>query len=154
MHTYSPKTALPTVGSSSAHAAAAIMTMRRLASLPFVALTCLATTPLVPAAPQYGWEFADEENTDTDPWTPCEKKQEPSETNPTGANLRGFCRLSCTAKWSFAPERMDCPMLPLDKLLARSHSRGLEQFQKMSQDSFSKVNSGVSQLGASDPDTA
>jgi len=49
---------------------------------------------------------------------------------------------------------MDCAMLPLDALLSRSHSRGLEQYQKMSQDSFSKVNSGVSQLGASDPDTA
>ena len=29
-----------------------------------------------------------------------------------------------------------------------------QRFQQMSQDSFSKVNSGVSQLGASDPDTA
>ena len=102
----------------------------------------------------YGWAFADEENTDSDPWTPCEKKQLPSPANPTGAPVRGFCRLSCTAKWSFAPERMDCAMLPLDALLSRSHSRGLEQYQKMSQDSFSKVNSGVSQLGASDPDTA
>ena len=95
----------------------------------------------------YGWSFADEENTQDDPWTPCERRQ-------GNAVIRGFCRLSCTAKWSFAPERMDCPMLPKDALLSRSHSRGLEQFQQMSQNSFSKVNSGVSSLGARDPDTA
>ena len=97
------------------------------------------------AAP-YGWANEDEVDTENDPWTPCERRQ--------GTEMiRGFCRLSCTAKWSYAPERMDCHMLPLDELLSRSHSRGLERFRLMSQDSFSKVNSGVSALGANDPDT-
>uniref|UniRef100_A0A6U7KK10 Uncharacterized protein n=1 Tax=Haptolina brevifila TaxID=156173 RepID=A0A6U7KK10_9EUKA len=102
--------------------------------------------PLV-AAP-YEWSDADGQDTGTDPWTPCEKRHR------DGTSTRAFCRLSCTAKWSYAPDRMDCPMLPYEALLARSHSRGLESFQKMSQNSFSKVNSGVSQLGANDPDTA
>ena len=100
-----------------------------------------------PAIAPYGWEWTDEDNTDSDPWTPCEKSS-------GGAVVRGFCRLSCTARWSFAPERMDCPMLPYQALLKRAHSRGLESFQQMSQNSFSKVNSGVSVLGSSDPDTA
>jgi len=104
---------------------------------------CLLSLAVAP----YEWSDADEINTDNDPWTPCIKKHASGET-------RGFCRLSCTAKWAFAPERMDCPMLPRDALLRRSHSRGLESFQKMSQNSFSKVNSGVSDLGSEDPDTA
>ena len=107
-------------------------------------LLILCATPVY--AP-YGWEFADEVNTDTDPWTPCEK------THAHGTE-RGFCRLSCTARWAYAPERMDCPILPYEKLLRRAHSRGLESFQQMSQNSFSKVNSGVSELGEDDPDTA
>jgi len=98
------------------------------------------------ASAPYGWSWADEENTDSDPWTPCEKVV-------NSQKVRGFCRLSCTAKWSFAPERMDCAMLPKDALLSRAHSRGLETFQVMSQNSFSKVNSGVSPLGSNDPDT-
>ena len=100
-----------------------------------------------PAAAPYEWKYADEEDTDSDPWTPCEK-------SVGGELVRGFCRLSCTARWSFAPQRMDCDMLPYDALLKRAHSRGLESFQKMSQNSFSKVNSGVSVLGDADPDTA
>ena len=54
----------------------------------------------------YGWKFADEENTLSDPWTPCERKIE-------GRMTRGFCRLSCTAKWSFAPARMDWCARPI-----------------------------------------
>ena len=107
----------------------------------------LAAASLPSVAAPFGWSFADEIDTDTDPWTPCERTQGTTTT-------RGFCRLSCTAKWSYAPERMDCPMLPQDALLSRAHSRGLESFQRLSQDSFSKVNSGVSSLGVSDPDTA
>ena len=99
----------------------------------------------------YGWNFEDEVDTESDPWTPCERTRD---TVSGEVTTRGFCRLSCTAKWSYAPERMDCPMLPQEALLSRAHSRGLERFQQMSQDSFSKVNSGVSSLGASDPDTA
>ena len=95
----------------------------------------------------YGWQPEDEENTEEDPWTPCERRY-------AEQTVRGFCRLSCTAKWSYAPERMDCRMLPQEALLARAHSRGLERFRTMSQDSFSKVNSGISALGASDPDVA
>ena len=85
-------------------------------------------------------------NTINDPWTPCERTY-------GDTTIRAFCRLSCTAKWSYAPERMDCKMLPLEALLSRSHSRGLERFRQLSQDSFSKVNSGISALGDSDPDT-
>ena len=102
-------------------------------------LLLLASPP--PCAAPYGWQFEDEEGTDDDPWTPCER-------NIDGSKVRGFCRLSCTAKWSYAPDRMDCPMLNYEQLLARSHSRGLEAFQKMSQDSFSSMNSGVSREGA------
>ena len=104
------------------------------------ALALLLLAPPPCAAP-YGWEFADEASTDVDPWTPCERAIE-------GVLTRGFCRLSCTAKWSYAPERMDCAMLNYDQLLARAHSRGLQAFQQMSQDSFSSVNSGVSKEGA------
>ena len=118
-----------------------LMIWRRLALLTTLVL-------LRPAAAPYGWSFADEEDTDKDPWTPCEKIRE-------GVVItRGFCRLSCTARYSYAPERMDCPMLPQEALLSRAHSRGLERFQQLSRDSFSKVNSGVSADGASDPDTA
>ena len=106
-------------------------------------LSVLVATVCAP----YGWSFADEENTDTDPWTPCERMID-------GVKVRGFCRLSCTAKWSFAPQRMDCQLLPKEALLSRAHSRGLELFQQMSQDSFSKVNSGISPEGKDDPDTA
>ena len=109
------------------------------------ALVLALVLPL--AAAPYEWTDADEQNTDTDPWTPCEKKF-------ADQTIRGFCRLSCTAKWSYAPERMDCRMLPKDALLNRAHSRGLEKFRQMSQDSFSKVNSGISAQGGSDPDTA
>ena len=109
----------------------------------------LALLPLT-AAP-YGWSFSDEENTATDPWTPCERSVGVAETG--GAEVvRGFCRLSCTARWSYAPERMDCKMLPLEDLLARSHSRGLERFRQMSQESFSEVNSGISAFGSNAPE--
>jgi len=100
--------------------------------LSFLAL--LALLPLAPAP--YEWEWADQDDTELDPWTPCDKRQ------PNGEMLRGFCRLSCTARWSYAPDRMDCRMLPSQALLRRSHSRGLESFQTMSQESFSSVNSG------------
>ena len=90
----------------------------------------------------YGWSFSDEENTLNDPWTPCEQD-----------GIMGFCRLSCTAKYSYAPQRMDCPMLPREALLSRAHSRGLERFQIMSGDSFSEVNSGLKAQGASDSET-
>lgn len=99
------------------------------------------------------WQAADEEHTDSDPWTPCEKNYHDGQGGPVSV-VRGFCRLSCTAKWSYAPERMDCRMLPLEALLSRSHSRGLERFRALSQDSFSKVNSGISAMGTADPDVA
>jgi hypothetical protein len=104
------------------------------AGLALRVLLLLAVLPDRTTAP-YGWSFDDEKDTDSDPWTPCERTVD-------GEVVRGFCRLSCTAKWSYAPERMDCEMLPYDALLARSHSRGLESVQRMSRDSFSKVNSG------------
>jgi hypothetical protein len=103
------------------------------------------------AAAPYGWTFSDEENTVADPWTPCERSLGVAVIG--GAEVvRGFCRLSCTARWSYAPERMDCKMLPLEDLLARSHSRGLERFRLMSQDSFSEVNSGVSSFASNAPE--
>ena len=106
----------------------------------------LALAVLLPlASAQYGWRPEDELNTIEDPWTPCEKTYGKT-------TVRAFCRLSCTARWSYAPERMNCRMLPLEALLSRSHSRGLERFQQLSQDSFSKVNSGVSDQGSNDPD--
>ena len=97
---------------------------------------CALLALLTSAPAPYEWEWADEDNTALDPWTPCEKK------TASGEFTRGFCRLSCTARWSFAPERMDCRQLPAEALLRRSHSRGLESFQTMSQESFSSVNSG------------
>ena len=100
-------------------------------------LACLALA----SASNYGWDDVHEEGTDDDPWTPC-----------TMNGVRGFCRLSCTASWSFAPERMDCEQLDYDKLLARSHSRGMETFTEWSQDSFSKVHSG--DFDTDDPDVA
>ena len=45
-------------------------------------------------------------------------------------------------------------MLPYEELLARAHSKGQSIFRKLSQDSFSKVNSGTSPLGPNDPDVA
>ena len=108
-------------------------------------LLLAALLQLAPAP--YGWSYEDEVDTLNDPWTPCER----SSTDPyttLEVVTRGFCRLSCTARWSFAPERMDCAMLPQEALLSRAHSRGLERFQQMSQDSFSSVNSGVSKEGA------
>jgi hypothetical protein len=112
---------------------------------PGAVLALAAVLPL--ATSRFEWTLADEQDTKNDPWTPCERDQ-------GGTKVRGFCRLSCTAKYSYAPERMDCRMLPQEALLARAHSRGLESFRQLSQNSFSKVNSGVSSLGANDPDTA
>ena len=106
-----------------------------------VVIALLYTLPLSTAP--YGWSYADEEDTLNDPWTPCEQD-----------GKHGFCRLSCTAKYSYAPERMQCAMLPQEALLSRAHSRGLERFQKMSGDSFSEVNSGISAPGASESDRA
>ena len=83
---------------------------------------------------------------DADPWVPCEK---PDPTDYTRRE-RGLCRLSCTAQWSYAPHRLDCKMLDWDVLLRRSHSRGMFLYRQMSQDSFSKVNSGYAD--PSDPD--
>ena len=97
-------------------------------------LLMLLHAPHVPAP--FEWEWADQEDTQLDPWTPCDKWQ------ADGTQIRGFCRLSCTTRWSFAPKRLDCRQLPADPLLRRSHSRGLERFQTMSQQSFSAVNSG------------
>jgi len=51
--------------------------------LSFLAL--LALLPLAPAP--YEWEWADQDDTELDPWTPCDKRQ------PNGEMLRGFCRL-------------------------------------------------------------
>ena len=85
-----------------------------------------------------------QEDTDLDPWTPCQK------TRSEGI-VYGFCRLSCTARWSYAPERMDCEILPKAELLARSHSAGMKTYRAMSSDSFSKVNSGFS-TDPNDPD--
>ena len=97
-------------------------------------LLMLLHAPHVPAP--FEWEWADQEDTQLDPWTPCDKWQ------ADGTKVRGFCRLSCTTRWSFAPKRLDCRQLPAAPLLRRSHSRGLERFQTMSQQSFSAVNSG------------
>lgn len=97
-------------------------------------LLMLLHAPHVPAP--FEWEWADQEDTQLDPWTPCDKWQ------ADGTKVRGFCRLSCTTRWSFAPKRLDCRQLPAAPLLRRSHSRGLELFQTMSQQSFSAVNSG------------
>ena len=109
---------------------------------------CLLVVLLPLVTAPYDWSDADQLDTGEDPWTPCQKK------NADGTSTRAFCRLSCTAKWAFAPDRLDCPTLPYDALLRRAHSRGLESFQRMSQNSFSKVNSGVSPLGGADPDTS
>ena len=79
-------------------------------------------------------------NTDKDPWTPCNR------TTSAGVE-RGYCRLSCTARWAYAPHLMDCEMLPQEDLYLQSHSRGVSTFRQMSSDSFSNVNSGPS-----DPD--
>ena len=101
---------------------------------------------LSPVHGQYGWTAEDQIGTDTDPWVPCDK------TGTAGTLVRGFCRLSCTARWSYAHERMDCRQLPWNELLARAHSQGQFAFRQLSQDSFSKVNSGPSD--PNDPDTA
>eukprot|EP00316_Scyphosphaera_apsteinii_P006198 CAMPEP_0119301874 /NCGR_PEP_ID=MMETSP1333-20130426/3586_1 /TAXON_ID=418940 /ORGANISM="Scyphosphaera apsteinii, Strain RCC1455" /LENGTH=91 /DNA_ID=CAMNT_0007304077 /DNA_START=191 /DNA_END=466 /DNA_ORIENTATION=- len=85
-----------------------------------------------------------EEGTESDPWTPCQKPG-------AGGVTHGFCRLSCTAKWSFAPDRMDCLMLPKDALLQRSYAKGAAVYRELSTDSHSKVNSGVSS-DPNDPD--
>lgn len=107
---------------------------------------------LAGAQSDYGWSAADEVNTADDPWTPCERVEGGDANGIGGTQVRGFCRLSCTARFSYAPRQLDCEMLDYNKLLARSHSRGNTLYRKMSQDSFSKVNSGVSQLGSNDPD--
>ena len=115
---------------------------------PRVRLLLLVAGLVLPCGAQYGWNPEDEEGTDEDPWTSCQR------TSADGVVTRGFCRLQCTAKWSYAPHRMDCEMRPYEELLKRSHSKGSSHFRKMSQDSFSKVNSGISPLGDADPDTA
>ncbi len=97
---------------------------------------------------RFAWGPEDELNTEDDPWTSCQR------TGADGVVVRGFCRLKCTARWSYAPHRMDCEMLPYEELLARAHSKGQSIFRKLSQDSFSKVNSGTSPLGPNDPDVA
>lgn len=83
------------------------------------------------------------ENVDGDPWMPC------TQQTASGA-VRGFCRLSCTAKWAYAPHRMDCEMLDPDELLKRSFGIGMSTYRQLSEDSFSKVNSGPS--SPDDPD--
>ena len=95
--------------------------------------------PFVPATLEwtpFEWKPEDEENTDVDPWTPCRQMQ-------NGEMTDGFCRLSCTAKSSHNPKLMNCRQLPKEALLRRSHSRGLESFQKLSSESFSQMNSGL-----------
>ena len=85
-----------------------------------------------------------EQDTDTNPWVPCEK--------PTSyGSVKGFCRQACAAFWAYAPDRLDCEMLPRDELLKRAHSKGMEPFRQLSLDSYSKVNSGPSD--PMDPDT-
>ena len=111
----------------------------------FMLATLLASGRPPLTAGQYGWTAADMQNTDIDPWVPCDKP------TPDGGLQKGFCRLSCTASWSFAPELNDCRMLPWE-LLERSHSQGMFAFRKLSQDSNSKVNSGPSD--PEDPDVA
>ena len=113
--------------------------------MPLRVLLCAALVAL--AAAQQAWRPQDEVGTEDDPWTSCQRTVD-------GVIVRGFCRLKCTARWSYAPHRMDCEMLPYEELLKRSHSKGSSQFRRMSQDSFSKVNSGISDLGENDPDTA
>ena len=116
---------------------------------PLCALLC--ALPL--AAAQYGWASSDEVDTADDPWTPCERVDGGDANGIGGRQVRGFCRLSCTARFSYAPRQLDCPMLDQNALIARSHSKGNTLFRQMSLDSFSKVNSGVNPLGSSDPDT-
>ena len=103
---------------------------------------------------QYGWTAEDEKDTKDDPWTPCERVEGGDANGIGGVQVRGFCRLSCTARFSYAPRQLDCPMLDYQQLLARSHSKGNSLFRRMSQDSFSKVNSGVNLLGVNDPDAS
>ena len=86
--------------------------------------------------------LADVEN---DPWMPCRKVVADGE-----GDVHGFCRLSCTAKWAYAPHRMDCEMLDPAELLKRSFGIGLEAYRTLSEDSFSKVNSG--EADPTDPD--
>ena len=83
------------------------------------------------------------ENVDEDPWMPCTQQTASGE-------VRGFCRLSCTAKWAYAPHRMNCEMLDPDELLKRSFGIGMSTYRQLSEDSFSKVNSGPS--SPDDPD--
>ena len=79
------------------------------------------------------------ERVEDDPWVPCGKMLPSAD----GSTSKGFCRLSCTAKWSYAPDRMDCEMIESLPLIERSFSLGLPIYQALSRDSFSKVQSAV-----------
>ena len=69
-----------------------------------------------------------------DPWVPCRRN------TAEGVELEsGFCRLSCVAKWSYAPHRMDCEMLEQEELLKRAFGLGQTSFRELSQNSFSKA---------------
>ena len=76
------------------------------------------------------------ENVADDPWMPCTQQTASGE-------VRGFCRLSCTAKWAYAPQRMDCEMLEPEELLKRSFGIGLAAYRTLSEDSFSKARTGI-----------
>lgn len=68
------------------------------------------------------------ENVAEDPWVPCEQR-----------GVRGFCRLSCSAKWSYRPEYNDCEMLNQDQLLKRSFGVKAAEYRQLSEDTYSSV---------------
>ena len=68
------------------------------------------------------------ERVDEDPWVPCEQQ-----------GTRGFCRLSCNAKWSFRPEFNNCEMLDQDQLLKRSFGVKAADYRILSEDTYSSV---------------
>ena len=68
------------------------------------------------------------ENVDKDPWVVCEQR-----------GTRGFCRLSCAAKWSYRPEFNDCEMLDQESMLKKSYGVKQAEHRRISEDSFSKV---------------
>ena len=68
------------------------------------------------------------EDVDKDPWVVCEQR-----------GVRGFCRLSCAAKWSYRPEFNDCAMLDQNELLKKSYGVKANEFRRLSIDTYSKV---------------
>ena len=75
------------------------------------------------------------ENTEINPWVPCQTLSADGET----LLKRDFCRLECVASWSYSPQRMQCEKLDPGPLIARSFSVGGAAFRELSENSFSKV---------------